>query len=67
MYCMYVPDLMANLLSVNKIVEKDNTVIFNKDNGCTIYNKLDDIVANCVPRDGVYKFQKRPTKILNSE
>lgn len=27
---LYVPDLVANLLSVYKIFEKGNTVVFNK-------------------------------------
>lgn len=34
---LHVPDLVANLLSVQKIVEKGNNVSFDK-NGCVIRN-----------------------------
>lgn len=52
---LHVPDLVANLLSVNKIVEKGNSVMFNEI-GCTIKNKNDDIVAHCSAKNCVYKF-----------
>jgi hypothetical protein len=51
---LYVPNLAANLLSVNKIVKKGNSVVFDK-NGCTIMNGENDIVACCKPENGVYK------------
>lgn len=51
---LHVPSLTANLLSVHKIVSKGNTVTFNA-NGCTIYNKHNDIVLHTKPVNGVYK------------
>lgn len=52
---LHVPDLVANLLSVSKIVDKGNTVIFDR-NGCTIKNDRNEAIANCKPKNGVYKF-----------
>lgn len=51
---LHVPSLTANLLSVHKIVEKGNTVTFNA-NGCTIYNKKNEIVLHTKPVNGMYK------------
>ncbi|XP_066596493.1 uncharacterized protein [Prorops nasuta] len=41
----YVPNITANLLSVNKITHKNNTVIFSKNKGC-IKNKENETNAN---------------------
>lgn len=35
---LYVPNLSVNLLSVSKIVDNGNSVLFNYD-GCTLYNQ----------------------------
>lgn len=40
----YIPDVVANLLSVSKIVENDNTVIFNK-HGCKVLNADQEVIA----------------------
>lgn len=62
---LYVPELAANLLSVKKIVDKGNTVLFNKE-GCSIFNNNDQIIANCKPRNGVYKFKSDAEKCFIS-
>lgn len=49
-----VPKLTANLLSVSKIVETGNRVIFDH-NGCTIFNRQCDVIVNTKPNQGVYK------------
>lgn len=54
---LHVPDLVKNLLSVNKIVEKGNSVLFKKS-GCVIKNKTNDIVALCKPKNGTYKLNE---------
>ncbi|KAK9721423.1 Fascin domain [Popillia japonica] len=41
---MYVPDISANLLSVNKLTEKNLTVVFDKDQ-CKIYKDIIVFVA----------------------
>lgn len=53
---LHVPELSASLLSVSKMVEKGNSVIFNKD-GCKIVNTQNALVAECKPMNGVYKFR----------
>lgn len=52
---LHVPELSANLLSVFYIVSKGNSVTFDA-NGCTIRNTKSEIVAQCQPKNGVYKF-----------
>lgn len=52
---LHVPDLSANLLSVFYIVSKGNSVLFDA-NGCTIKNIENEIIAQCQPENGVYKF-----------
>lgn len=47
--------MVANLLSVNRIVEKGNSVTFNKG-GCIIKNSNDETIAKCKSQNGVYKF-----------
>lgn len=51
---LHVPGLAVNLLSINKIAEKGNTITFNKD-GCTVKNAKQDIIISCKPENGVYK------------
>lgn len=51
---LHVPNLGTNLLSVQKIVSKGNSVVFD-EKGCTIYNKNGSVIANCVQENGVYK------------
>lgn len=52
---LHVPGLTANLLSVSHIASNGNSVLFNV-NGCTISNSKNEIVAQCKPENGVYKF-----------
>ena len=51
---LHVPNLATNLLSVHKIVQKGNSVLFDKY-GCVIKNKANNIVVACKPKNGVYK------------
>lgn len=51
---LHVPGITANLLSVSKMVEQGNTVIFNSE-GCTIYNECHKVVAHSKSVDGTYK------------
>lgn len=60
---LHVPDLVANLLSVNKIVENGNSVIFN-EKGCIIKNNKNETLAICKPENGVYKFQENKKMCL---
>lgn len=53
---LHVPDLTVSLLSVSKIVENNNTIIFDKKYGCTIKNANNEVIANCKSEHGVYKF-----------
>lgn len=54
---MYVPDISANLLSVNKLTEKNLTVVFDKDQ-CKIYKDC-KIKGECkytaTKTEGIYK------------
>lgn len=55
----YVPNLSANLLSVGKIAQRDQVLVFDKK-GCTIYNAKDISVKGTVTgtgtlTDGLYK------------
>lgn len=49
----HVDGLNTNLLSVYKMVELGNTVIFDKK-GCRILNSNQSLVASCKPVNGVY-------------
>lgn len=53
---LHVPRLAANLLSVSQIVKQKNSVTFD-ENGCTIRNKANEIVARCTENNGLYKFK----------
>lgn len=55
---LHVPGLSVNLLSVSKIVEHGNTVTFDRNKGCTISNSNNEIIANCKPNNGIYKFNE---------
>lgn len=62
---LHVPELIANLLSISKIVKRGNTVIFDKD-GCNIYNQQKEIIAGCQEENGVYKLNTKNSKCLYS-
>jgi transposase InsO family protein len=51
---LLVPDLGVNLLSVNEMVKRGNTVIFD-EKGCTISNERNEILTVCEPKNGTYK------------
>lgn len=51
---LHVPGLAANLLSVSRIVENGNTVMFSKD-GCIIRDKNNEKITECKANHGVYK------------
>ena len=55
---LHVPGLAANLLSVSKIVEKGNSVLFNRD-GCKIMNQQNEVIAKCKPSNGVYRLEAK--------
>lgn len=55
---LYVPDIAVNLLSVHKIVQHGNSVLFD-ENGCTIRNKRKEIIASCAEKNGVYKLKNK--------
>lgn len=59
----HVPELGVNLLSVNKIVEKGNTILFDKS-GCTIRNSEGNTVMHTKAENGVYKIQEVIDKSL---
>lgn len=63
---LFVPKLCANLLSVKKIVDNGNKVIFNKNN-CTIYNEKNEIITKCVAENGVYKLHAIDNKCFTAE
>lgn len=60
---LHVPELGVNLLSVSKMVEKGNTVYFDKQ-GCTIRNHDNDIVAQVTPENGVYKLTEKMDRCM---
>lgn len=57
-----VPGLTTNLLSVSQLIKNNNQVTFSK-NGCTVYNKDGQMVAQAVLTNGVYKV-KMPDSVL---
>lgn len=50
---LHIPELGFNLLSISKMAENDNTIIFNKA-GCEIKNANNETLAFVKPRNGVY-------------
>lgn len=61
---LHVPELSANLLSVNKIVQKGNSCF---KNGCFIYNSSEVLIARCVPENGVYKIKNETARCMISK
>lgn len=49
-----VPSLTTNLLSVSQLMRNGNKVTFT-ESGCSIYNKIGDLVAEACVVNGVYK------------
>lgn len=64
---LHVPQLSVKLLSVSKIVENGNEVIFSK-NGCVIRNESGAVIAKCKAEIGVYKIlMKRDNCLLTKK
>lgn len=55
---LHVPELAVNLLSVSRIAENGNVVIFDKK-GCTIKNEKDEVLAYCKQANGVYRLETK--------
>lgn len=55
---LYVPNLIANLFSVNKIVQKGHKVTFNR-RGCIIRDKNGNIMATATAKDGIYELDEQ--------
>lgn len=51
---LHVPKLSTNLLSVSKIVNQGNKVVFSKED-CTIYGSNGVEIVNTIETDGIYK------------
>lgn len=62
---LYVPKLSANLLSVSRLVEKGNRVVFEKS-GCTIYDPEGKVVDKCKSENGIYKLKTDDFKCLSA-
>jgi hypothetical protein len=60
----YVPDISANLLSVSKIVEKGNKIIFS-ESGVEVFNPRGDLIANGVHENGLFKLSQYKSKSQN--
>jgi len=60
---LHVPGLTANLLSVSRIVEKGNSILFDKK-GCTIRNERNEVVTVITPEHGVYKIKSNDQMCL---
>lgn len=60
---LHVPTLSVNLLSVSKIVEHGNTVLFTRD-GCIIKNQNGAVIAKCKAENGVYKLKAKTGSCL---
>lgn len=59
---LYVPKLMTNLLSVSKLIENKNKVVFN-ENGCDIFNSKDQLIATASLVNNVYKLNFREPQL----
>lgn len=59
---LYFPGISANLLSVGKIVEKGNKVIFDQEN-CKIFNK-NGLIATATRKDNTYRLTQ--PKVITS-
>lgn len=51
---LYVPEIEVNLLSIKKIVDHENFVIFDK-NGCRVMNSSKEVIATGRSSNGLYK------------
>lgn len=62
---LHVPDLSANLLSVSRMCEKGNKVVFDEQ-GCKIYTRENDLVSFCKPENGIYKLKSNISECMNA-
>lgn len=60
---VHVPDSDVNLLSVSKIAENGNTIMF-KDDICKVYTPNDELIAETKAVNGVYKFKSDGVKTM---
>lgn len=60
---LHVPNLSVNLLSICKILELGNTVVFTR-NGCVIKNEDGATLARCIAENGVYKLMVKKSSCL---
>lgn len=63
---LHVPGLAANLLSVSKIVERGNSVLFDKT-GCIIRNAGNEVIVKCKPTGGCYRITSNGMCMLTKE
>lgn len=61
----FVPDLSTNLLSVSKITEKGNTVIFTKSK-CEVLDPTNEVIATGSIENGLYKLCRSKQNCLIS-
>lgn len=61
---LHVPDLMVNLLSISKITQQGNKIIFD-DEGASIFNKKNECLLNCKPQNGIYKLNEIETSFIS--
>lgn len=60
---LHVPQLGANLLSVNAMIEAGNIIEFNAD-GCKVMNGQGDLVAQAKSSNGTYKIDGKYIKCM---
>lgn len=63
---LHVPELSANLLSVDQITRNGNKVTFNNGE-CSIYNRHDECVVKAKGTDGIYKIKCSKARSLLSK
>lgn len=59
---LHIPEISANLLSVNRIARSGNSVHFEGDNCIITDLSTGEVLVNCVAENGVYKIQ--PVRVL---
>ncbi|UYV71248.1 hypothetical protein LAZ67_8002382, partial [Cordylochernes scorpioides] len=59
---LHVPSLRNNFLSVYELVNKGNSVIFNKD-GAKIYNEGNDLVAEAYIKDRMFMMETKQRNV----
>lgn len=59
---LHVPDIAANLLSVHKMCQKNNTVVFDR-NGCTVFDAKGEVIFFVKPTNGIYKIGKKASNV----